>query len=178
MDEFEAMLDESLLAWGIDTTVTEVILTFLEKVNLLSYRDSSIEVHIAVTSVRRKLILAIEKTPLTTNNPKTALLFLPKKEHYDLILLYMNYKLRKRGMKVLYLGINISTDNLMNICTQKKPDYLYSYIASKHNFPIAEYINLMTDPLKETQLYVSYADIDNRMSLSNQPTWSFSITGK
>ncbi|MBD0280064.1 MAG: MerR family transcriptional regulator [Bacteroidota bacterium] len=48
IEAFETILDGCVLCWGIDTTIQQVIIPFLEKVNLLSYSDSSSETHFAV----------------------------------------------------------------------------------------------------------------------------------
>jgi hypothetical protein len=64
-----------------------------------------------ITIIHKKIILAIEQA-----NPKillasSALLFLPKGAYYDLLLLYLQYKLKKAGLNTLYLGTAISGAN-------------------------------------------------------------------
>lgn len=158
VDGFEAVMDESLLSWGIDTTISAVILPFLEKTDILSYKDTSIEVHLVVTAIRRKIILGIEKLKPVNIHAKTSLLFLPKGEHFDLLLLYISYVLKSKGHKVLYLGTNISVENLELICKEKKPDILYSYIANKHTFPLQAYTQLLKEQMINVKLYVTYGD--------------------
>lgn len=164
-DEFETVLDDALLIWGIDTAIQNVIMPFLEKVQVLSYKDSSIEVHFIVTAIRRKLILGIEHTLFSRKGTQTALLFLPKGEHYDLMLLYMNYILKQNGLKVLYLGTNISLENLESIYKEKVPDYLFTYITSKNHFPLQEYIGVVKN-VPAVQLLIAYAHTDNKMNIA------------
>lgn len=157
-EEFEAVLDESLIAWDVHATIEDVILPFLERVQILSYADSSIEVHFAVTAVRRKIILGIEKSMPVAQGAETALLFLPQHEHYDLLLLYTCHALKKQGFRTLYLGTNISLENLKLICADKKPDYLYSYIANKKNFPLDAYIKQLLPLLPNASLRIAYSE--------------------
>ncbi|HVK96621.1 MAG TPA: MerR family transcriptional regulator, partial [Flavisolibacter sp.] len=88
VDEFESILDSSINSWGTDISIRDVIIPFLQRVNLLSFNNSSLEVHFVVTIIRKKIILGIENTTPTNVLDKSALLFLPENEHYDLILLY------------------------------------------------------------------------------------------
>lgn len=156
IEEFEIQLDSAIMAWGIDITIEQIIVPFLEKVNLVSYTDTSVEAHFAVTDVRRKLILGIEKVRMEKDSGKSALLYLPEGEHYDLLLLYMNYRLRKAGIRVYYLGTNISLNNLEAVLKIKSPDYLYSYVAVKKNFPIKEYAKLLRNNFPHLPLFVAY----------------------
>lgn len=156
VEEFELQLDHATIAWGIDIAIENVIIPFLEKVNLLSYNDTSVETHFAVTDVRRKLILGIEKTRIEKNNGRSALLYLPEGEHFDLLLLYMSYRLKKAGIKVYYLGTNISLHNLEIVLQTKSPHYLYSYVAVKKNFPLHTYCHLLRSRFPHMALFVAY----------------------
>lgn len=157
-DELEAVLDESMMAWGIDATIEKVIISFLERTETLSYRDTSIEAHFAVTAIRRKLILGIEHAKPVAADAKTALLFLPKGEHFDLILLYMCYVLKNKGVKVFYLGTNISLENLKLVYKDKLPDSLYCYMANKSSFPLSDYTAFANATTSLTNMYITHAE--------------------
>lgn len=161
--EFERQLDEAVKLWGVDATIEEVIIPFLERVQLLSYSNDSAEAHFVVTALRRKLIMGIEAATAATAVQQTALLFLPKDEHYDLMLLYANYVLKKCGLTVLYLGTNISKENLEKVCMEKKPGLLISYIYPKQSFALAEYTAAISRHLPAAKLYIVYAPDDAYM---------------
>src|SRR5688572_11381681 len=127
-EKFEEVLDSCVLCWGIDATIEKIIFPFLEKIELLSYKDKSYETHFVVTAIRKKLIVGIEKEKNNSDSMHSAVLFLQKGEHYDLLLLYMTYLLKKKGVRLLYLGTDISISNLIRIISAKKPDILYTYI--------------------------------------------------
>lgn len=158
IEEFEALLDDCILSWGIDETIEQVIIPFLEKTRILSYNDSSSEVHFVVTAIRRKIILGIEKLNISKRVEKTALLFLPQNEHYDLMLLYMSYLLKCNGLKVWYLGTNISIENLKTVVQNKRPDYLYTYFTHPAKFKKGNFLNDLQEHLSTAKLFVAVSD--------------------
>jgi len=155
IEEFEAILDNCMLSWGTDKTIMQVIIPFLEKTELYSYSNSSSEVHFVVAAIRKKIILGIEKLNAHQNTAKTALLFLPQNEHYDLLLLYMAYLLISGGLKILYLGTDNSIENLKMVMQSKKPDYLYTYIPQKAKFKIINLLSCLEEYLPTTKLFIA-----------------------
>ena len=153
IEQFEDLLDSCILSWDVDITIKELILPFLEKVELLSYRDTSCEAHFAITAIRRKIILGLERVDPSASINKAALLFLSKGEHYDLMLLYMSYILKKNGVRVLYLGTNISEDILQSILLSKKPDLLYTYIPQKQKFKMGDLVHFLNQHLPQTKFF-------------------------
>jgi DNA-binding transcriptional MerR regulator len=137
IDGFESELDACVSEKGIDLTIKNILIPFLEKVDVLSYRNKSYEAHLVVTAVRKKLILGIERLQHSAPYKATALLFLPKEEHYDLILLYMTYIMKQIGLKILYLGTDISADNLQQVVQLKRPDCVFTYLPAKTAFSSA-----------------------------------------
>jgi hypothetical protein len=155
IQEFEGILEQCLLFIGLDETIKDILIPFLEKVNILSYDESSIEVHFVVTAVRRKIILGIERANSSPLKNQTALLFLPKGEHYDLILLYLNYILKSSGFNVLYLGTNISKENLIAVLKSKQPDLVYTYLTKKHLSKAEEYADCLRSYAPPTKLFIA-----------------------
>jgi DNA-binding transcriptional MerR regulator len=154
IEQFEDILDSCIICWDVDITIRELIIPFLEKVQLLSYHDNSCEAHLAVTAIRKKIILGLERVNPSMVTNKSAILFLPEDEHYDLILLYMAYILKKKGIKVCYLGTNITRDNLELMLKSKKPDYLFTYIPQKQKFKMHTLISFLTNQLPHTRFFV------------------------
>jgi MerR family transcriptional regulator, light-induced transcriptional regulator len=160
IEKFEEVLDSCCLQWGIDVTIEYIILPFLEKINLLAYTDGGADTHFAVTAIRQKIILGIEKTTVTAKPFYTALLFLPKGEHYDLILLYMAYSLKKKGAQVLYLGTNVPLASLETVLMQKAPDQLYTYIAQPPKPDLHRLSCFVAEQLPQTTFFAAVADVD------------------
>ena len=155
IEQFEDVLDNCVLCWDVDITIHKIIIPFLEKVQLLSYNDRNSDVHFVVTAIRKKIILALERANPTALTQKSALLFLPEGEHYDLMLLCMAYVLKCNGLRVLYMGTNISKENLETVSISKKPDFLYTYIPPKKKFKMHEFFPCLDEQLPGTTFYVA-----------------------
>lgn len=164
-EAFDNTLDEALLTWGTYSTVTNIVIPFLQHVNLLSYQNSSSEAHFAITAVRRKIILGIEKVNPAVRINKTILLFLPKDEHYDLLLLYMSYVLKCCGLKVLYLGTNISLENLKEVIRAKNPDSILTYLPPKTSFKVADLSKYLAEQFPQKTLYIAKSEQANTTDL-------------
>ncbi len=154
-EEFEETLDTSVYYWGTDSTIEDIIVPFLDAVKLLSYNDSSNEIHFAVTAIRKKLILGIEKIKSKQPVKRKALFFLPQNEHFDLVLLYMNYILKRAGFTTLYMGTNIPIENLESITVEKKPDLVFTYLTPKHSFQVQKFAKYLKVRLPESTFIVS-----------------------
>ena len=158
IEKFEDTLDSCVINWGIDITIEKVIIPFMEKAELLSYADKSCETHFAVTAIRRKIILGIEQTKPTTLTQQAALLFLPEGEHYDLMLLYAAFLLKRKGIRILYLGTNVPLENLKQIITSKKPELLLSYVPQRQKFKLHALVAFLAQYQPGTKLHVATCD--------------------
>ena len=152
IEKFEFILDSAVSTWGVEQAMENIIVPLLERLELFSYKGhTSAEFHFMVTALRKKIILAIEQTNPQKQIAKSALLFLPEGEHYDLLLLYLNYKLRKAGLNILYLGTDISAENLKLVIEIKQPQFLVTYNSPTRNHHKIDLQNYFTG--KDTEIY-------------------------
>jgi DNA-binding transcriptional MerR regulator len=158
IEKFEDILDSCVLNWGIDTTIQKVIIPFMEKAELLSYSDKSCETHFAVTAIRRKIILGIEQTRPALLQQQSALLFLAEGEHYDLILLYAAFLLKREGIRILYLGTNVSLENLKKVIVTKAPQLLINYVPQRQKFKLHGLVAFMAQYQPGVKLHVATCD--------------------
>ncbi|MBC7868178.1 MAG: hypothetical protein H7X88_11650 [Gloeobacteraceae cyanobacterium ES-bin-316] len=142
-ESFEWILDELLLTWPIDILIEKIIFPFLNITSLLWIGNKLDEEHLVVTAIRKKLIFAIETARLITKRDKTVLLFLPDTRQLDLGLLYSNYYLKRRGVRVLYLGNDVTIQNLKSIFNVLSPAYIFTYLRPNHHFPTGQLLECM-----------------------------------
>jgi DNA-binding transcriptional MerR regulator len=156
IEAFEGLLDTCILNWGVDTTIENVILPFMERIQLFTYKGRKQgDVHFIVTAIRKKLMTGIEKIDSKKSLQKTALLYLPEGEHFDLILLYLNYTLKRLGVRILYLGTNVSLESLKMVVQSKAPDYLVSYIPSRFKDLPRDWANYMEQIATHTAFFLA-----------------------
>ncbi len=163
-ESFEWVLDELLLLWPIDILVEKIIFPFLNITNLLWTGNKLSEEHLVVTAIRKKLIFAIESCGLISNKDKTVLLFLPDRKQLDLGLLYSNYFLKRRGIRVLYLGNDVTIQNLKSIFHELSLSYLFTYLPQHHLFDTKELLECMSQYAPGCILIIgkySYEPIEN-----------------
>ena len=142
-ESFEWVLDELLLHWPIDILVEKIIFPFLNLTHLLWTGNKLSEEHLVVTAIRKKLIFAIESAGLISTRNEPVLLFLPDRKQLDLGLLYCNYYLKRRGIKILYLGNDVTIQNLKSIFHELTLSYLFTYLPQNHLFDTAQLLQYM-----------------------------------
>ena len=132
---FELFIDKLLQSWHIGILTEKILIPFLKTTGLLWLGHKLYEEHLVVTAIRNKLILAIESVaPIKKNNTKAVMLFLPEAEQLDLGLLYAHYFLKSRGVNVLYLGVDVTIQNIKIILEVQPPAFIFTYFTQNYNF--------------------------------------------
>jgi MerR family transcriptional regulator, light-induced transcriptional regulator len=158
IDKFEAVLDNYIMARGIERSITQIIFPFLEKIGILwlTSHINPAQEHLVSNLIRQKIIVGIEGVSTSLKVDKTVLLFLPEGEHHEMGLLYMNYILRSRGISTVYLGANIPLDDVEYVVRYKKPDYLYTHLTTVgHNFNFERFVNNAIKKFSDIPIIIS-----------------------
>lgn len=139
MDVFEEILSDYIDSKGVERSVIHIIFPFLERIGILwvTGHINPAQEHLVSTIIRQKIIVAIDSVNSPLQSGKTALLFLPEGEHHELGILFMNYLLKNRGVKTIYLGANIPIKDAAYVYALKKPDLIFIHLtatASNFNF--------------------------------------------
>ncbi len=118
-------------AYGFEHTMLELVYPFLDKLSVLWLTNSISVAHERFIGnlIRRKIMCAIDQEPL--HLPRDAvrfLLYTAEGEAQELMLLFMHYLLRKRGLRVLYLGVNTQVKDVGEACQPYQPDYVFTII--------------------------------------------------
>ena len=157
-DSFEEMLDEELGHKDVDVFINEVIFPFLEKVGILwtTNHINPAQEHLVTNIIRQKVLVGIENTHTVHSLGKTALLFLPEGEHHEVGLLYVFYLLKKRGVKVFYLGADVPLKDLGYVVKAKFPDFIYTHLTSlAHNFNMERFLMNVKIHIQGAPVYIS-----------------------
>ena len=158
IDSFEEMLDEELRHKDVDIFINEIIFPFLEKVGILwtTNHINPAQEHLVTNIIRQKLLVGIENANTVLSLDKTALLFLPEGEHHEVGLLYVFYLLKRRGVKVYYLGADVPLKDLGYVVKAKAPDFIYTHLTSlAHNFNMERFLNNVKVHLQNSPVYIS-----------------------
>jgi MerR family transcriptional regulator, light-induced transcriptional regulator len=158
IDKFEIILDNYIIARGIERSISQIIFPFLEKIGILwlTSHINPAQEHLVSNIIRQKLIVGIESVVSSIDLKKTILLFLPEGEYHELGLLFLYYILKSRGAKVLYLGANVPMDDVEYVAKLKNPDYLFSHLTTVgHNFSFDRFLNGITKRFSGTPMIIS-----------------------
>ncbi|MBG9375642.1 MerR family transcriptional regulator [Panacibacter sp. DH6] len=158
MESFEVVLDNFILARGVEKAITFIIFPFLERIGILWVTNhiNPAQEHLVSNIIRQKLITGIENTNTHLHVNKTVMLYLPEGEHHELGLLFMHYMLKSRGVKVLYVGANVPLTDVEFVSKLKKPDYLYMHLTSVAiNFNFEKYLTKLHARIPDQPVIVS-----------------------
>ena len=156
---FEKTINASILHFGFENTMINIIYPFLSRIGILWITGSigSGHEHFVTNLIRQKLIAAIDKQdnkPLSTS--KSFLLFLPEGEFHEISLLFANYLIRARSYRVIYLGQNLPFDDLISIYKNKRPDYVFTAFTSvPANHEVQPFVDRMAKTLADSQLLLT-----------------------
>ena len=111
VNQMDAVLDSSIREHGFESTLMNLILPFLDKMEVLWLAGSIEEAHEACFHelIKRKTIREIDTIPNNCSGPKV-IMFLPKGNQQELSHLFMHYFMRKQGLCVMDLGFDIHLD--------------------------------------------------------------------
>lgn len=166
MDEehFEKVLSGNILRHGFEKTIVNVIFPFLEKVGLMWMTGSinPAQEHFISNMIRQKLIVAIDGQVNTNiRNDVSYMLFCPEKEFHELGLLFMNYLIRTRKCRSIYLGSSVPFNDLRTVYDIHQPKFLFTYITttpSGHDLEM--YLKKLADEFPNSTILVAGRQVD------------------
>ena len=165
--KFHKLFDEYIAELGFEKTFIQIIHPYLEKVGILwlSGEIQATQEHLITSLIRSKLIMEIESMKFPFDSDRSAILFLPEGEFHELGLLFFNYLLRKKGIKVYYLGQSTPVNQTIEFINAFKPNWVitYSIVKSKHD--IEEFLDQISETNCDNVIYVenkhqAYLNID------------------
>ncbi|MEM6697427.1 MAG: MerR family transcriptional regulator, partial [Bacteroidota bacterium] len=161
MDEykFDRIITMNLQKMGFERTMLEIILPFLDKLSLLWLTGSinPVQENFISYLIRQKVISAIDNEPFALGEDvKKFMLYLPEGESQELSLLFLQYLLKTRRNQVIYLGKDISINDLRDAFLIHQPDYLYTIITETFmGDSVQKYITELMNTFESCDILVS-----------------------
>lgn len=116
-------------AYSFPVVFNDYILVFLEQIGLLWQTGliMSSHEHFISNLIRAVILNQTFDLPLIPSNDKpTFVLFTPLGEIHELALLYVQYEIKAKGFKCIYLGTNVPVETLISV--NKKYDFCVFFI--------------------------------------------------
>ena len=154
---FEKILNNLILRFGFEKTITEIIYPFLEKIGILWQTQNITPAHEHFISnlIRQKIIVAIDGLPIPPKTSKKILLFLPEGEMHELGLLFYHFLIRKSGYRTYYLGQNVPHEDLISVYKVHQPDFMLTSITSTLAIPVEKYLEQLANDFGQTKILAS-----------------------
>lgn len=158
LEKLEDVLDNYIMARGIEKAISHIIFPFLEKIGILWMTNhiNPAQEHLVTNIIRQKLIVGIESAGSHLKSNKTLLLFLPEGEHHELGILFIYYLLKSRGVRTYYLGANVPLKDVEYLVKLKSPDVVYTHLTSvAHNFNFDKFLTGFAQRMPKTECIIS-----------------------
>lgn len=159
MDEerFDKVLSTNILKIGFEQTMMNIIYPFMSKIGVL-WQTGAInpaQEHFISNLVRQKLIVAIDGQ-VSKSNGKKFILYLPEGELHEISILFAAFLIKNQGHKVIYLGQNTPSDDLLAVYKLHQPEYLVTVITTSPSAEyVQEYLEALAERFAETKIIVS-----------------------
>lgn len=155
---FEKIISGSLLQRSFEETVIKIIYPFLKRIGVMWRigEVSTAQEHFIYHLIRQKVIVAIDSLIDRKKSSEKYLLFLPKSEFSDLLILLFTYVLKNRGKQCIYLGADIPFRDLQQVTQITKPDVLLTFVkAPASKLDTQAYIYELSEKFSEKQILIS-----------------------
>jgi MerR family transcriptional regulator, light-induced transcriptional regulator len=154
---FEKILNNLILRYNFENTITEIIYPFLEKIGILWQTQNITPAHEHFISnlIRQKIIVALDGLPIPPKTAKKVLIFLPEGEMHELGLLFYHFLIRKLGYRTYYLGQNVPHDDLTSVYKVHQPDFMLTSITSNLSEPIEKYLQRLGKDFNHAKVLAS-----------------------
>lgn len=158
-ERFEKTISTAILQCGFENTMFTLIYPFLDKIGIMWMTGSinPAQEHFMTNLIRQKIIVAIDgQTYQQQAHSKHFLLFLPENEMHEISLLFLAYMLKIRQHRVIYLGINVPLNDVIETINIRRPDYIYSILTSTlHKNYLKDYINRLAVQIPDGKMILS-----------------------
>jgi len=154
---FEQVFVEYVGIHKFESAMLELAYPFLDKLRLLWLTNSISPAHEKFVGqiIRRKLMCAVDQAVPKPDSP-VFLLYSPEGEMQELTLLFIQYLLRSRGMRVAYLGANVAVGDLRDACHALKPEYVFTILQEPlPRHPIQIYVDNIAQAIGNSELLLT-----------------------
>jgi len=157
--KLDKILKTNIRQIGFEQTMMEVVLPFLNKLSIMWMANSitPAQEHFILNIIRQKLIAAIDELPVPYGKGVTKfILYLPEGEKQELIILFVQFLLKKRGFQPIYMGQDVSLQELASVQKVHHAEYIYTILSETFTIePVQKYINRLGESFPTTTALVT-----------------------
>jgi MerR family transcriptional regulator, light-induced transcriptional regulator len=172
--QFDKILHNVIVHFGIEKSFIQIIFPFLEKIGLLWLTGNIIpaQEHFASTLIAKKLHIAISGLDHVPSGERgRVILFTPQGELHEISLLFMHYMLKKNNIHTAYLGKNIDLDELIYYCAHRQASHLYFHqVTQLGRYDPQKYVDQLLHLFPDKQIVFS-GSLNRRVRIRRERLW-------
>lgn len=165
---FERTLSTAILKHGFEEAFTRTVFPFLIRTGVLWTAGTILPVqeHFITNLIRRKLMVAIDnQSAEPMPGAKRFVLFLPEGETHELMLLFIEFILRKNRQKVAYIGNSLPLADVEFIHKSFNPDALVTYLTvPQSEMPLKNFINKLSASFPQSSILIGGRQVETYSS--------------
>lgn len=152
---FNSVVDLRVASHGMENTFHQVLSPFLQQIGILWMTNTicPAQEHFISNLIRQKLYAQINnlRPELVTKHEHTFVLYLPELEFHEISMIMLNFTLRSRGYRTIYLGQSVPLEDLYQIY-QRIGDvhFISQFTTQPANVLIPAYLKKITDNFRGT----------------------------
>jgi DNA-binding transcriptional MerR regulator len=163
-EQFEKSFHDSIQAMGLENSIEKVVYPFLDKIGLLWMTGHVLpaQEHFCSHLIQKIVIASINALPALYNGHQKLLLFTPEGENHELPLLVIQYIMKRKGLKTILLGKNISMEVVKLYCLQQPVTHICFHLVTHFNHPDpAAYLGKLSANFAEKKIIASGPALKN-----------------
>ncbi|MEP6748887.1 MAG: MerR family transcriptional regulator [Bacteroidota bacterium] len=156
--QFEMVFNGLLSSMGLEKSIEKVVFPFLNKIGLLWMTGHMLpaQEHFCTFLIQKTIIAAINALPTVTNSQYRFVLFTPEGEGHELSLLFVQYVIKKKGIKTILLGKNVSLNTVKDYCDQQPASHLYFHLVTNFtNCNPEQYVHKLSAAFADKKIIAS-----------------------
>lgn len=154
---FEQLLDSIIREMDFRKTMEEIVFPFFERIGVLWQAGSIFTAHEHFVSnlIRNRLIREAGKFG-NDDSERSVLFFLRENEWHELGLLYLNFLAAQAGFRCVYLGQSLPFDDLSNLLSAGKYDFICtSFVHAMEKPELEQYLSNLSLVFNRGRILVS-----------------------
>jgi DNA-binding transcriptional MerR regulator len=162
--QFEKIFSSLLRTMGMEKSIEKVIYPFFDKIGLLWMTGHVLpaQEHFCSYLIQKTIIAATNALPPANTSVNKFVLFTPEGEAHELPLLFIQYLIKKKGIKNVLLGKNVSLDVLKQYCAKQPASHLYFHLITNFtNSSAEEYLSKLSMAFADKKIIASGPAIKN-----------------
>lgn len=141
----DSVLDSSIRHHGFESTLMNLVLPFMEKMEIMWLAGTIEEAHEVCFGeiIKRKTIREIDMMPHNCSGP-SVIMFLPKGNQQELSHLFLHYFLRKQGLCVTDMGCDINIECATSALSKNPYECILIVNADPVHWQFASFVQELT----------------------------------